>query len=271
MATDFAAGFLFLFRGLGYLVTHSKLWPYAALPLIINLVIVSGLGILALVLFPEARSLLWTKPLAWYLLILWYCMNFILVALTIFILFLAFIILSGIIAGPFNGKLARYTRETLTGRKLDPAGGFYVDVLITLVNEIKKFVYFTGLQIAILFLNLIPVVGNVAYVILGGYLTFNFLAYAFLEYSIESESWVISMKQRRTYIRSRRWAVLGFGAASSLIFLLPFINILLAPVAVVGGAMLYEKYGGQEGLPFYPGEKKPGTYPPKEGNAEVSP
>lgn len=247
---DAVQGFLFLPRGLGYLVSHSDLWPYAVLPLVINIAIIALLGGLAFFFFPEIRSLIWDRPDNFFLEIAWFLLNVVLVIAMLFVLFLLFIFLSGVIAGPFNSKLARYTRESLTGRKLDPAGGFYIDVIITLVNEVKKLVYFTLLQIAILPLNLIPGIGSVAYAVIGGYLTFVFLAYAFLEKSIESENWVISMKQRRQYLRSRRWAVLGFGAAASLIFVIPFLNIFLAPVAVVGAAMLYESYGCQSGLPF---------------------
>lgn len=262
MVGDFVQGFLYLFRGVGYLLGHTELWPYAVMPLVVNFFIVSALGVGAFFLFPELRSMLWTKPVEWYLLILWYCLNFLLVAVTVFLLFLAFIILSGIIAGPFNSKLARYTRESLTGRRLDPAGGIYVDVFVTLLNEVKKLVYFTAMQLLILPLNLIPVAGSVVYAVVGGYLTWMFLGYAFLEYPIEQEAWVISMRQRRQYLRSRRWAVLGFGCSASLLFLLPFVNIFLAPVAVTGASMLYEAYGGQEGLPFHPDAKKRVSYPP---------
>ncbi len=248
--SDAVQGGLFLPRGFAYLVSHAELWPYAALPLAINVAIIGLLTGAMIILFPHMRSAIWSRPDGAILEIVWFGMNILLGIVILFALFLAFIFLSGVIAGPFNSKLARYTRESLTGRKLDPAGGFYIDVIITLVNELKKFVYFTLLQIAILPLNLVPGIGSVAYAVVGGYFTSMFLAYAFLEKSIESESWVISMKQRRQYMRSRRWAILGFGAASSLIFVVPFLNILLAPVAVVGAAMLYESYGGQSGLPF---------------------
>lgn len=253
---------MFLPRGLGYLVSHRVLWPYAALPLAINGLIVTTLGLLALLFFPEIRGLIWDRPDQWLLLVLWYGLTVVLFVALILLLFLIFIFLSGVIAGPFNSKLARYTRESLSGKTLNPAGGFYVDVLLTLYNEIKKLVYFTALQVIILPLNLVPGIGNAAYIIAGWYLTSMFLAYAFMEKSIESESWVISMKQRRQYMRSRRWAMLGFGSAASLVFLIPLANIFLAPIAVVGAAMLYEKYGGQEGLPFHPDAGKAGTYPP---------
>ena len=42
------------------------------------------------------------------------------------------------IAGPFNGKLAARTRESLSGRPLAPAGGIYVDIILVLINELKK-------------------------------------------------------------------------------------------------------------------------------------
>jgi CysZ protein len=265
LIVDFAAGFLFLPRGLGYLLGHRSLWPYAVMPLVINSAIITALGVLAVIFFPDLRNLLWSYPASgWLLQVLWYGASVLLGIVMVLALFVLFIILSGVIAGPFNSKLSRYTRESLSGKKLDPAGGIYVDVILTLLNEVKKLFYFVGLQLLILPLNIIPVVGNLAYIVIGGYLTWMFLAYAFLEYAIEQEDWVISMRQRRQYMRARRGAALGFGSAVSLVFLIPIVDLFLAPVAVVGAAMLYEGYGGQKGLPFHPDAREAGKYPPKE-------
>lgn len=248
--SDFVEGILFLPRGASYLVSNRRLWPYAILPLLINIFIVLVLGGLGVVFFPKIRSIVWGRPEEWYWLALWYAFSLLLVVVLLITLFVIFLLLLGLIGGPFNSKLALRTREALRGEKLNPAGGIYADVLLPVVNEVKKFFLFILLQVAVLFLNLIPAVGTIAYAVTGSVLTFLFLAYAFLEYSIETEEWIISLRQRFHYLLARVWPALGFGCALSLLFFIPVIDFFLAPVAVVGAVLLYEEYGGQKGLPF---------------------
>jgi uncharacterized protein involved in cysteine biosynthesis len=97
-------------------------------------------------------------------------------------------------------------------------------------------------------LNLVPIVGHGAYIVLSSYFTWMHFALNYLEYPIDSESTHTPLDKKRRYLRSRRWPVLGFGFALSLTCLIPFLNFFLVPVGVVGATLLYQAYGEMEGV-----------------------
>jgi CysZ protein len=246
---DFVEGFLFLPRGVSYLASNKKLWPYAALPLLLNVVIMLGLAVAAYFFFPDIRAVMWDRPDSWLLLPFWYAFTVLLGLGLVIAIFILFLILLSIIAGPFNSKLCLHTLEALRGEKLHPAGGLYVDLLLPVLNEIKKLVLFTLLQGCALILNFLPLIGSVGYFIVSSGLTFLLLAYAFLEYALETEPQVSNLRRRLGYLEKHLFSAMGFGFALSILFFIPVLDLFLGPGAVVGAAMLYHRLGPNELAP----------------------
>jgi CysZ protein len=247
--TRFLDGVLFYLRGFVFLARHRRLWPYAILPFLINMVIVVAAAVVLFLFLPDISGLIWDPPAAWYLWLLYVpyvvLLGF-LVLLLSYILF--FMILPGIVAPPFKGKLTRYTREILKETSVHPVGGFYVDVVEPTILEIRKGLRLLFITVILLPLNLIPVVGNLAYLGIMSYFTWMHFALNYLEYPIDSESTHTPLEKKRRYVRSRRWPALGFGFALSLTCLIPFVNFFLVPVGVVGATLLYQAYGEMEGV-----------------------
>jgi CysZ protein len=245
---QFADGFLCFLRGFVFLGRHPALWPYAVLPFLINAAIVVAAGIaLAFALPLAARHV--CRPELWWHWILFVLGMIAAIPLGLGLLyFLFFMLLPGIVSPPFKGKLTRYTRQILKKTELRPAGGIWVDAVLPTIIEIRKAVRFLLISLVLLPVNLVPVVGQVAYLVLMSYYTWMHMALNYLEYPIDSESWVLPLALKRKYVRSRRWPALGFGCALSLTCLVPFLNFFCMPVGVVGATLLYHAYGEQEGL-----------------------
>jgi CysZ protein len=247
--TRFLDGILFYLRGFAFLARHPKLWPYAILPFLINLLVVAAAAVALFYFLPEIGGLLWKPPTAWYgwlLYVPYVVVLGFLILIVSYILF--FMILPGIIAPPFKGKLTRYTREILKETSVHPVGGIYVDVIEPTILEIRKGLRLLLITVVLLPLNLIPLLGNAAYLGIMSYFTWMHFALNYLEYPIDSESTHTPLERKRRYVRSRRWPALGFGFALSLTCLIPFLNFFLVPVGVVGATLLYQAYGEMEGI-----------------------
>ncbi|MHC5080734.1 MAG: EI24 domain-containing protein [Planctomycetota bacterium] len=245
---QFIDGFLYFFRGLAFLARHSILWPYAILPFVINLFIVLAAGLALVYLIPFLSAKI-TTPEPWWEWILFVFLILVGGVLGLFFLyFLFFMVLPGIIAPPFKGKLTKHTRQLIKKCTVRPAGGFWIDVVMPTVIEIRKALRFLGISLLLLPINLIPVLGQIAYLVLMSYFTWMHFALNYLEYPIDSESFVTPLDRKRRYVRSRRWTTLGFGCAISLLYLIPFVNFFCVPVGVVGATLLYQAYGELQGV-----------------------
>jgi CysZ protein len=254
---QFADGFLYFLRGFPFLARNQVLWPYAILPFVINAVLAVGAGVVLVLLVPLGAAYFVRPDTVWEWLLLVLAL---IVGIPLglgLVYFLFFMLLPGIISPPFKGKLTRHTRQILKKTDLRPAGGFWIDVVLPSIIEVRKAFRFLLISILLLPLNLIPVVGQAAYLVLFGYFTWMQMALNYLEYPIDSESWVLPLSLKRKYVRSRRWPALGFGCAISLTCLVPFLNFFCMPVGVIGATLLYEAYGEQEGL--QEGDPRPGV------------
>lgn len=250
---QFASAFLTFFRGFGFLARHSALWPWAILPFAINFVIVLAATAALLYFFSDLTGLLLSPPEAWYGWF-WYvpyiALCIVLIPFLGYVLF--FVILPGIVSPVFKGRLTKHTRQILKGTPVKPAGGFWVDVVLPTVIELRKAGRLILVTLALLPLNLVPILGNAAYLVLVSYFTWMHMALNYLEYPIDSESFVTPLSEKRRYIRRHRWSSLGFGCALSLTCLVPFLNFFCVPVGVVGATLLYQDLGEVE-PPFGPG------------------
>jgi CysZ protein len=74
-------------------------------------------------------------------------------------------------------------------------------------------------------------------VVLSFILTILWLGMSFLDYTFARHTYKFGMKIR--FVRQHVFAVFGFGLAVFVGVLIPFLNLIFLPVAVVGGTLLY--------------------------------
>lgn len=163
------------------------------------------------------------------------------------LVFFSFLLVVGLIAGPFNGPLAEATEIHLTGSGAasTPLHKVLLGLPATILDEVKKVVYALVLAVPFLLLFLIPAV-NIAAPFLWFLCCAWVTAFSYTDYSMSNHG--MKLAQIRAALARRRLLALGFGSAAFAAFMVPFLNILAVPAAVCGGAILWveELRGGSE-------------------------
>ncbi|MDP3938174.1 MAG: EI24 domain-containing protein [Deltaproteobacteria bacterium] len=231
---------------------------YAVLPFLINLA-VFGLAIAAFVYwFGDLWHLAsaWTesaRPEAWYWLPLYWLLAMVrwliaavLVVVAVLILWISFTLVGNVIAAPFNKLLSAATERSLGSvEEAGAEGGWRAllgEMARALSDETRKMGFFLLIQAALLPLNLVPLVGTIAYATLSLGFGALFVALEFTDYPMARRR--IPFAERRRTVWRHRAVMSGFGGSLFLTFLVPGLNLLLLPLGVVGGTILYLDVAG---------------------------
>ncbi|WP_207060610.1 sulfate transporter CysZ [Motiliproteus sp. SC1-56] len=226
----------YLLRGL-QLLTEPGLRTFVIVPLIVNLLLFSTAIYLLiqqfgnwvdywLSLMPE-----WLSFAEW---LLWP-----LFALLVLLgVYFSFTLIANFIAAPFNGLLAERVEHRLRGT-IPPDEGWRELLASTgraLQRELAKLVYYLPRLLLIFILTLVPVVGFAAplfWFFFGAWM----MAIQYCDYPMDNNR--VSFTHMRQLLKSRRLSSLGFGALVSLGMLVPVINLLIMPAAVIGATLFW--------------------------------
>lgn len=146
---------------------------------------------------------------------------------------------SGAIAAPFNDRLSAHVEELELGPSSETfswsvfAGDVAMGVWHTVLNAALWLVLVGGSML----LGLVPVVGLVLGPLCGVLATAAVVALEALDYPLSRRR--LSWDSKIRYVLSRRRPALGFGLAMTAMLSVPVLNFVAAPVAVVGGTLLF--------------------------------
>ncbi|QLB15236.1 sulfate transporter CysZ [Mannheimia granulomatis] len=225
------------------LMLQRQFLPFVIFPILINTVLMVGLiwaffanigGLLALML-PS-----WLEWLSFILIPLIFLM--ILVGF-----YFAFTALANFVAAPFNALLAEKVELQLTGEPLGDMsfGAMLKDVPRMLKREWQKMMYSIPRLIALFVLGFLPMLGQTIVPVL----TFMFgawlIAIQYCDYPFDNHK--ISFQRMRNALSQYRILNFTFGTLVSLFTMIPFVNLVVMPVAVCGAAALWVK----EYRPFF--------------------
>ena len=234
----FLSGFVAPLRAVRFLLTRPLLWPFAAMPLGVNMVVLA-----ALVFFfgPHASSWVdstlphegWKIFLSIPLKLLAWMMVFFLGA--VFVNFFG-----ALIASPFNDLLSSRV-EMLEGR-LPPArvltwGQAAARLGITVIDELKKWVVYLMVMALLVPLMIVPVWGHMAFSVLGFVVTAWFLGFEYLDYCFTRRH--MHFPERRAFCWANKTAIVGLGSAITAASMIPFMGLVVMPFSVVGATLLY--------------------------------
>ena len=252
---DFARGAGYVPRGFRRLL-EPGLRSYVWLPLLINVVVFTALfwggteafGSLLDWLLPapsEVSGEGWWAATKAFLLeaARWLLWPLFLLAAAV-VMFYTFTAVANLLASPFNGMLAARVEERAGGR-LPPgaaAGGMVVEVAGALRDELRKMLHFALLALPLVVLSLVPVL-NVAAPLLWLLYGAWVLALEYMDYPLGNHG--VTFPEQRRQLRRRRLLFLGFGAGVLAMTLVPGLNLLAMPTAVIAAAMLHAEEGGQ--------------------------
>ena len=223
--------------GFGFLWRHPVLWKYA-------LMSVSVAGVIVVLLWLAAWNLHsrlyagWPAPeegawLVGYRVVRW----MVWLAMTAVALAMA-PILSSLTAAPFHDRLSEKVEERLLGQSngVFEWSTFIRDVLTGVLHSLLNLSIYLPLAALCVVVQIVPVIGTVAGTGGGLLLTATMLSLEFMDFPQSRRRW--SWRRKVRLVGQQPALMLGFGAAAALLLSIPFMTLLTAPVAVVGGTIL---------------------------------
>ena len=237
MPTPALSGPQYLGEGLK-LVLSPGLRLFVLLPLAINTLLFIGLIALAMQQFGGWVDTFMPSLPTW-LSFLEYIIWPLFVLMVLVIMFFSFTLLANIIAAPFNGFLAEKVEVVVRGRDDFPPFSWaelMAMVPRTLGRELRKLAYFLPRAIPLLILTFIPGLNLVAaplWILFGVWM----MAVQYIDYPADNNK--LGWNEMLAWLREKRWQSLGFGGATYLALMIPFVNILVMPAAVAGATLFW--------------------------------
>ncbi len=247
----FLAGARTFGRSLRLLRSHRELWPWCALPMLVNVV---AFALAAWVFLANIEGLselvrdaigvadptrwyewLWVAPLRG----LGWLVRWILLLVFVLAVYVLFALVGGVVASPFLDVLSQRIERITSGALREETGS---GVLASLASagraareEAKRIAFLLAAQVVFLGLAWVP--GLQPLVVLAD------LIFAVLFVSLDYTGYVLDrrgvrFRERRAWIWQNRRAMFGFGTAALGTFLIPGLNLLCLPWLVAAGTLL---------------------------------
>ncbi|KFA93543.1 EI24 domain-containing protein [Archangium violaceum] len=233
---DVLQGLGLLFRAGSLIFRTPALKRLSALCAAVTLVALGALFALLWKYTPDLLGWLWTRPGPWYGQVFWYL---VLVLMFLVLLVVGANVVVPVVLAPLQDPLSELTEAQCGGYTSPPFGlGSFLQGLATSLGHTLARLSLLILGLAVIFpLNLIPVVGSVAWTVLGTLWTTLWLAGEHLAAPMTRHQYPFAEVRR---VMRQRWLLcLGFGAGVYVLLWVPLLNSLFLPVAVVGGTLLY--------------------------------
>jgi len=150
----------------------------------------------------------------------------------------SFSIVANIIAAPFNGFLSEKVEKRLRGDVITDEGWQAVIALIprSIGRELSKLAYYLPRVLFLLLLSVIPVVNIVApflWLLFGAWM----MAIQYCDYPMDNNK--VSFKNMKLMLKSDRFTAIGFGGLTQVGMMIPILNLVLMPAAVVGATIYW--------------------------------
>ena len=219
--TQLAVGIKIYSEGWRWLRSHPRYMLMLFVPLMVGLLALAVMlgwiwhnfdSLITAVLFDKPESLVYV-PL-WFLL-------YALLAVVMFVLsFVPPLLLTSVVSAPLYEHVSCAVERDLTGKIIEAP---WHRALALMFEELKKVVF---IMIFMLIASIIPGL-NVLALLAPAFL----LGWEFCDYPLARRGW--TFRQRLKFSMSNFWTISGFG----LWLIIPFMQFILAPIAVVGGTI----------------------------------
>ncbi|MDH5633087.1 MAG: sulfate transporter CysZ [Gammaproteobacteria bacterium] len=235
--TGFFAGARFFLRGYE-LIRQRGLRRYAAIPLLINVVIFVALTIVGANQFEQLMQWLLPEGQGWWIEVLRAVLWIMFAAIVVVAFYFLFTLVANLVASPFNGLLADKVQISLGS--VPPDGRNWLSVIrgfpAALVSESRKLAYFLLIGVILVLISLVPAV-NLAGIVLWPLATAWMLTLEYVAYPMESCEH--DFRSIRARARANRMMALGFGLTCLLFTIIPLINLFVIPAAVAGASAMW--------------------------------
>ncbi|MDP6374934.1 MAG: sulfate transporter CysZ [Pseudomonadales bacterium] len=224
--------------GDGYRILRQRgIWRFILVPALISFFVVAmglwfaittidALSERALAVLPE-----WLSFLDWLLTPLIYLFVFLVGGWLFGLLAAAF-------SGPFMGKLSRVVERRAGLPEAPPEPPLLASIAAAVKREARKMLYHLPRLLAAFLLTLIPVVNAVSPLI---WFFFGAWVMAVQFADLPAENWARPFKDTCSRLREHRLSAIAFGGCTTALMSVPIVNILVIPVAVAGGTLLWHR------------------------------
>jgi CysZ protein len=232
---DLAQGFLLPLRSIGLIFATRRLFLLALGSGVVTAVslIAMAIGFWPLAQDITARLLtgegFWAKGAEVALTVLLYVTLLVIGALTI----------PNMLLAPFGDPISEATEAACGGFEAPPftLAGLLRGALVSVSHTLLRVLLMLG-GIAVLWpLSFVPIVGGVVWVVVSWSWSAFWLAVEHLSTPMARHLYPFGAVVR--VLRQRSGLALGFGAALVLLLWLPIVNLLLLPLAIVAGTLLF--------------------------------
>ncbi|MBV0933231.1 sulfate transporter CysZ [Marinobacterium weihaiense] len=237
-------------RGAGYLLRGAAMLPqpglrrFVLVPLIVNVLLFIG----AIWFLIEQFSVwvdYWLGFLPQWADFLYWAFWPVFALLVLVLVYYGFSIVANLIAAPFNGFLSEKVETQLRGEPVTDEGWGELLAMIprSLARELHKLAYYLPRLLLVFAITFIPVVNLVApllWFLFGAWM----MSIQYCDYPMDNNK--VSFGQMRQLMKTRRVTSIGFGGLVQLGMLIPVVNLILMPAAVVGATIFWvEEYAGE--------------------------
>lgn len=228
-----------LVRGVGFVARRPRLWALGLLPAVVTFVVLSAL-VGVLVNFADELAT-WATPFAdgWAKGVVDAVRILVAVALVLLSLWAAvllFVSITLVIGQPFYERLSRLVDEELGRAPAGPDEPWHRALRRALRESLTMLARTAPLGLLVFAVSLIPVVGQVASAILGALVGGRLLALELMAPATELRG--AYLRERLALARRHRLDAYGFGVPVFVLFLVPFLSVVLMPGAVAGATLL---------------------------------
>jgi CysZ protein len=226
----------YLFRGFG-LLTKPGIRRFVIVPLVVNVLLFAMAIALLVSQFDDwvayALSYLpsWLSFLDW---LLWP-----LFALTILIMvYYGFSIMANFIAAPFNGFLSEKVEQLYRGEQVTEEGWGEVIKIIpqAIGRELSKMMYYLPralILFAFTFVPLLNVVSPLLWLLFGAWM----MSIQYCDYPMDNNK--VPFKRMTQLLAERRLTSISFGGIVQIGSLVPILNLIVMPAAVIGATLYW--------------------------------
>jgi len=250
--SQFRYGFWGPWRGFRYLQQNRELWPWILIPVLINCALILSAFMGANWGAPVLLDSLWPMPTGGFALTVWHGLVMV-VGLVLFVLGVVFLYaLSGIVGTPFYDYLSAQVEARVAGGEEEEFDWtqFRRDVLQSIRHSLLAFALWLSVMLPLVCVGLIPGIGHLLELVLGGLFTSLFLAREMMDGAMSRRRYSFGYKLR--VVRSQLPVMIGFGGACAVLLWVPLLNFLFMPVSVVGGTLLFLAIDRRGLLPVKP-------------------
>lgn len=140
------------------------------------------------------------------------------------------------IAAPFNGLLSEKVEALLTNQPSNDGSALDVvkDIPRTLGREVSKLAYYLPRAVGFFLLYwILPVIGQVLWFLFLAWM----MAVQYKDYPFDNHK--IDFAQMRQALKQRQGLSYSFGITTAIFSMIPFINLVVMPVAICGATALW--------------------------------